>query len=59
MYGGKTEREIVEGISQNFLVPMKQDINKNMVLNFVKNTGDDPVKAAIMRVTSLPEYQMC
>jgi len=58
-YKGKTNEEIVEDISRNFLGSGANDNNKSLVLKFVNNTGDDPVKAAMMRVCSLPEYQLC
>jgi uncharacterized protein (DUF1800 family) len=58
-YKTSTPEQLVDSLSISLLAPGIQNIDKKLVLDFVKNTGDNPVKAAIMRIASLPEYQLC
>lgn len=57
-YKDDTAEKLVDELSETLLAPGIQNIDKNLITDFVK-ANTDKVRSAIMFITSLPEYQLC
>jgi len=57
-YAGKPVDETIDGLCTMLIAPGVTNINKPLVKDFIKDVND-PVRMAIMRITSMPEYQLC
>ncbi len=57
-YKDKTAEEMVDELSVSLLAPGAQNIDKPLMVDFVKSNSSDMVRSAIMLITSLPEYQL-
>ncbi len=58
-YHGKPHKELVDGLCKDLVAIDIKDNNKKLIADVVASDTNNPVLAAIMMVTTLPEYQIC